>query len=112
MNNLMLVGRLTRDIEVKKLESGRNVCNITLAINRSYKNADGCYETDYVDCILWDGLANNINEYCKKGDLVGIRGRLQTSTYEKEDKKHKVLEVVAERLTFLANKKEENKEGT
>ena len=112
MNTLMLVGRLARDVEVKTLESGKEVTKVTLAINRSYKNADGVYDTDFIDCTLWDGLAININEYCKKGDLVGIRGRLQTSTYEKDDVKHKVMEVIVEKLSFLASvKKEENQEA-
>ena len=66
LNTLMLVGRLTRDVEVTTYESGKEVARITLAVSRSYKNVDGLYETDFIDCVLWDGLAKNINEYCKK----------------------------------------------
>jgi len=112
MNTLMLVGRLARDIEVRKTESGKDVTTVTLAINRSYKNADGIYETDFINCILWDGLAININEYCKKGDLVGIRGRLQTYSYEKDDINHKGIEVIVEKLSFLSSvKREDNQES-
>ena len=105
MNTLMLVGRLVRDAQVKTLDSGKEVTTITLAINRGYKNCDGVYETDFIDCTLWDGLAVNIHEYCRSGDLIGIRGRLMTSVYEKDGNNHKVLDVVAERISFLASSK-------
>lgn len=102
----MLVGRLVQDVEVNKLESGKEVARISLAVNRSFKNADGMYEVDFIDCILWDGLAKNIQEYCKRGDTVGVRGRLQVSHYEKDDVKRKAVDVVAERMTFIASSKE------
>ncbi len=111
MNSVMLVGRLAQDIDIKKLDSGKEVTRISLAVNRSYKNPEGIYETDFIDCILWDGLAKNTGEYCKKGDTIGVRGRLQTSTYEKDDVKRKVLEVIAEKITFLASKKENSQEA-
>lgn len=110
MNSVMLVGRLAQDIEVKTLDSGKEVTKIVLAVNRGHKNQDGIYETDFIDCTLWDLLAKNTFEYCKKGDTVGVRGRLQVSTYEKENVKHHVLEVIAERITFLASKKSGEKE--
>jgi len=109
LNTLMLVGRLASDIEVKKLDSGREVTNILLAVNRSFKNQDGTYDTDFINCTLWDGIAKSTGEYCKKGDLVGIRGRLQSDVYEKDDIKHHVLNVIAEKISFLASKKEEAK---
>ncbi len=109
MNSLMMVGRLARDIEVKTLESGKEVSRITLAVNRSFKNPDGTYDTDFIDCTLWEGLAKNTNEYCRKGDLVGIRGRLQTSVYEKDNVKHYTLDVIVERISFLAKKQEPEK---
>ena len=111
LNQIVLVGRLAKDVEVKELESGKKVANITLAVPRSFKNADGEYDTDFIDCILWDAVAQNTSEYCHKGDIVGVKGRLQTSEYEKEDgTKIKRQEVVAEKLTFLSSKKndEEN----
>ena len=111
MNNVMLVGRLAQDIEVHRLENGKEVTRVSIAVTRSFKNPDGVYEVDFIDCILWDGLAKNISDYCKKGDTVGVRGRLQTSVYEKDDQKHKITEVVVERLTFLSSSKQED-EGT
>lgn len=107
MNSVMLVGRLAQDIEVKQLDSGKEVTKVALAVPRSFKNPDGVYETDFFDCILWDGLAKNAGEYCHKGDTIGIRGRLQTSTYEVEKVKRKVVEIIVEKLTFLSSKKPE-----
>lgn len=110
VNSVMLVGRLAQDIEIKKLESGKEVTNVALAVNRSFKNPDGTYDTDFFDCVLWEGLAKNAMEYCKKGDTVGVRGRLQTDSYEKDGVKHKVVQIVVEKLTFLSSRKEETKE--
>jgi single-strand DNA-binding protein len=108
LNQIVIVGRLVRDPELRETESGKKVTNITLAIPRSYKNVKGEYETDYIDCVLWTGIAENTVEYCKKGDLLGVKGRVQTRTYETEDeKKRQVTEVVAEKITFLSPKRSE-----
>lgn len=105
MNTVMLVGRLAQDPEVRTTETGKTVTNISVAVNRSFKNPDGIYETDFIDCTLWDGLAKNLHEYCKKGDTVGVRGRLQVSHYEKDNVKFKKVDVIVEKLSFLASKK-------
>lgn len=103
LNQIVIVGRLTRDPELRETEAGKKVTNITLAIPRSYKNVNGEYETDFVDCVLWTGIAENTTEYCKKGDILGVKGRIQTRSYEVgEDKKKYVTEVVAEKVTFLS----------
>lgn len=105
LNQVVLVGRLTSDLEAKETESGKKVVSLTLAVPRSYKNMEGEYDTDFLDVVLWDTIAENTVEYCRKGDMVGIKGRLQASTYETEDgSKRKVTEVVAERVTFLSSK--------
>ena len=105
LNNVMLVGRLVQDPEVQESESGKKISQITLAVNRPYKNEDGVYETDFIDCVLWDGIAINTTEYCKKGDVVGVRGRLQTSNYETESgEKRKATQIIADKLTFLSSK--------
>lgn len=106
MNTVMLVGRLAQDIEVKTTETGKEVTKVSLAVNRSFKNPDGIYEVDFIDCVLWDGLAKNIDEYCKKGDTVGIRGRLQVSHYEVEGIKKKAVDVIVERMSFLGSSRE------
>ena len=107
LNQIVIVGRLVKDPELKQTESGKNVTNITLAVPRSYKNPNGEYETDYIDCILWTGIAENTTTYCKKGDLVGVKGRVQTRVYEKEEAKKYITEVVAEKVTFLTSRKTE-----
>lgn len=106
MNNMVyLIGRLTKDVELVN-EDGKENATITVASQRSYKNADGIYETDFIDCTLWNGIARNCAEYCKKGDLVGINGRLETFNVENEDgEKKKITRVVVDKLTFLASKK-------
>jgi len=106
LNQIVIVGRLVRDPELRETEAGKKVTNITLAVPRSYKNTNGEYETDFIDCVLWTGIAENTSEYCKKGDLLGVKGRVQTRVYETEDdKKRHVTEVVAEKVTFLSPKR-------
>ena len=104
LNQIVIVGRLVKDPELKETEKGKKVTNITLAVPRNYKNVNGEYDTDFIDCILWTGVAENTAEYCKKGDLLGVKGRIQSRSYEKEDQKKYVTEVVAEKVTFLTNK--------
>ena len=107
MNQTCIIGRLVRDPELKELEDGKKVSNITVAVQRSYKNENGEYEADFIDCTLWNGIADRTTEYCKKGDLVGVKGRLQTNNYENEKgEKRKITEVIAEKLTFLSSNRE------
>ena len=107
LNQVVLVGRLTKDLEVKELEDGKKVTNMTLAISRSFKNAEGEYETDFIDCSLWNSIAENTSEYCNKGDIVGVKGRIQSKIVEEDDKKRNELEVICEKITFLSSKKQE-----
>ena len=109
VNVVMLIGRLVRDPEIVECENGKKISRITLAVNRKFKSSDGIYHTDFIDCVLWNNFAKNVNEYCKKGDLIGVRGRIQIDAYEKEDgTKRKAIDVVVESLTFLTTAK--NKE--
>ena len=78
---------------------------MTLAVPRSYKNSEGQYETDFITCKLWQSVAQNTADYCKKGDLVGIRGRIETSNYETEEGRKYLTEIIADKVTFLSNKK-------
>lgn len=102
LNQTVLVGRLVRNPETEELESGKKVSNITIAVPRNYKNSEGEYETDFIDCTLWQGIAENTAEYCKKGDIIGIKGRLEI-----RDNK---LTLVAEKVTFLSNQKLKSKD--
>jgi len=105
LNQTIIVGRLVKDPEISVTDNGKKLSRITLAVPRSYKNSDGLYDTDYIDCTLWTGVAESASTYCKKGDLIGVRGRIQTAVIEKEDGKKKKTEVVAEKVTFLSTKK-------
>lgn len=104
LNQVVLVGRLVRDPEVKETKNGTSISKVTLAVPRSYKNVNGEYETDFIDCTLWQLMAVNTKEYCKKGDIVGVKGRLESHIYEKNDVKKHVIDVIAERVTFLSSK--------
>lgn len=110
LNQIILVGRLVRDPEVKKAKNGNSYSHITLAVPRSYKNVDGEYETDFLDCTLWQLMATNTKEYCKKGDIVGVKGRVESKVYEKDDEKKYVTEIIAEKVTFLSSNKTEAEE--
>lgn len=112
VNNYFCVGRLANEPEVKELEDGKKVTNITIAVPRSYKNANGEYETDFIDCTIWNNVAESTSEYCKKGDMIGIKGRIETSIYEKDDgEKVKRTNVIADRVSFLSSKTKEIKDS-
>ena len=108
LNQTVIVGRLVDSPEVRETESGKKVTNITLAVQRSYKNENGEYDTDFVDCTLWQGVAENTAEYCRKGDILGVKGRLETSIDQIDDKKIKKMNLVAEKVMFLSSKSKEN----
>ena len=111
LNNVILVGRLTGDPEIVEIEEAKKVTTVILAVNRNFKNADGIYECDFIRCILWNSVAASTTEYCKTGDVIGIKGRLQSSKYEDENGKiHYVTDVVAERVTFLSTNKKHDVE--
>lgn len=108
-NMVYLIGRLTENPTVEK-ENDREVCTINLAVQRTYKNEEGIYETDFLKCILWNDLATHTAEYCKKGDLVGIKGRIQNTKYENNGDIIYKNEIVVDRISFLASKGVSNEE--
>lgn len=99
LNQIILVGRLVSDPEINETENGKKGI-IKLAIPRSFKNVDGEYETDFVECVLWKAVADNVKEYCKKGDVVGVKGRIQSN--------ENGIEVIAEKVTFLSSSRKED----
>ncbi len=108
LNQTVLVGRLVSDPELRETDNGNKVTNITLAVPRSYKNVNGEYDTDFIPCVLWKGIAENTAEYVKKGDLIGIKGHLQTRSLELDENiKRQSVEIIAEKVTFLSSKKQE-----
>ncbi|MGP7817988.1 single-stranded DNA-binding protein [Niallia sp. 01092] len=108
INQVTLVGRLTRDPELRVTQEGTSVTNVTVAVGRNFRNQAGEYETDFVQCIFWKKTAENTVHYCRKGSLIGIMGRIQTRNYEnQEGKRIYVTEVIAEYVKFLDPKKTE-----
>ena len=102
LNQVVVVGRLLDDPIVRELDNGKKVSNVTLSVPRSYKNSNGEYEYDYFNCVLWQGVASTTSEYCHKGDLIGIKGRMKSNL--NKDNQY-VMEIVAEKVTFLSSKK-------
>lgn len=107
LNQIVLVGRLTRNIKINKSENGKKIANISLAIPRSFKNMEGTYDTDFIDCIAFENIAENTASYCSKGDIVGVKGRVQSRVVEKDGKKEYLMDIVAEKVTFLSSRKKE-----
>lgn len=107
LNQVVLVGRLTSDPEAVQLEGGHKKSIFNVAVPRSFKNSNGEYETDFIRCVLWDAIATSTAEYCHKGDIVGIKGRIQVTQFEENNEKKYITEVVAEKVTFLSSKKQE-----
>ena len=104
VNQVVLVGRLVKKPELRITENGKKMSVMTLAVPRNYKNVDGEYETDFLDCTLWTAIAENTNEYCDTGDMLGVKGRVQTRIIESADgTKKKKTEIVAEKVTFLTS---------
>jgi len=112
VNNAILVGRITSEPELIELEDGKKYTSIILAVNRNYKNEEGIYETDFIKCVLWNYAATNTVTYCRSGDVIGVKGRIQSSNYTDENgKKHYVTEIIAEKVTFLQSNKQLNNEN-
>lgn len=111
LNQVVLVGRLTDDVEVIKTEKDKKVANITLAIQRPFKNEEGVYEADFIKCTLWNSIAENTTQYCHKGDVVGVKGRIQMDHYEdKEGNQKTSFQVIAEKVTFLSSRSEHDQD--
>ncbi|ELY0461480.1 single-stranded DNA-binding protein [Listeria innocua] len=112
MNRVVLVGRLTKDPDLRYTPAGVAVATFTLAVNRPFKNAQGEQEADFIQCVVWRKPAENVANFLKKGSMAGVDGRVQTRNYEDSDGKRVfVTEVVAESVQFL-DPKNNNVEGT
>jgi len=84
MNNVSLIGRLTRDIEIKSSQNGNSFCNFTVAVNRNFKNANGEYESDFINCVAFKGTADFMNQYMHKGMQISVSGNIRTRTYDND----------------------------
>lgn len=102
INRVVLVGRLTKDPELKYTQTGIAVTRFTLAVNRAFKNAAGEQEADFISCVAWRKQAENVANFLKKGSLVGVDGRIQTGSFEGQDgKRVYTTEIVADSVQFL-----------
>ena len=105
MNKAILIGRLTRDPELRTIPTGRSVCQFSIAVNRTYTSASGEREADFINCVVWDKQAENLARYQKKGNQIAVDGRIQTRNYDDKDgKKVYVTEILATNISFLDTK--------
>ena len=112
-NQVILMGNLTRDPELRTTPNGQSVCSFSLALNRSYKGADGNWQeaTDYVDVVAWGPLGERVSQYLSKGRPCLVNGRLQSRSWEQEGVKRSKVEVVAQDVTFLGGRNEGGENG-
>lgn len=109
MNSICLVGRLTKDVELRYTPSNVAVATFTLAVNRTFKNENGEREADFINCVMWRQQAENLANWAKKGALIGITGRIQTRSYDNQQgQRVYVTEVVAETFQLLESKGQGN----
>lgn len=112
MNKAFLIGRLTKDAELRTTTSGKSVANFSLAVNRNFTNANGEREADFINCITFNKTGENLVKYTHKGSQIAVAGRIQTRNYDAQDgTKRYVTEIVVDELTFL-DKKEDKPELT
>ncbi len=104
MNRVILVGRITKDPEMKMTQSNIAVVSFTLAVNRQFSDAQGEKQADFIQCVVWRKQAENLARFVKKGALLGVEGRIQTRTYEAENGTRYVTEVLCDSIQFLESK--------
>ena len=112
MNKVILLGRLTRDPEVKTTQSDISVCSFTLAVDRKYKSASGEKQADFLSCVAWRQQAELLGKYFQKGSRVGVIGNIQTRNYDDANgKKVYVTEVIVDEIEFVDSKRDESSQG-
>ncbi len=106
LNQLILVGRITHHPEPRILEDGKKVLKFQIAVQRSFKNMNGDYDTDFMSVTCWEGIATIVESYIKKGVMIAVKGRMQSWKYELSDERSlNMLEIIAERVTYLSGDK-------
>lgn len=110
MNKVQLVGRLTKDPEIKLTSNQTAYCNFTVAVDRRFKDKDGQRQSDFINCVAWKQTADFIKKYFSKGSRIGICGSIQTRNYEKDGQKVFVTEVLVDEVEFVESTKAEAKE--
>jgi single-strand DNA-binding protein len=107
LNKIIIMGRLTADVELRATQSGKNVASFTVAVDRDFKGPNGEKETDFINCVAWQGTADFVSKYFQKSSMAVVAGRLQTRRYETSDgQKRTATEVIAENVYFGESKKE------
>ncbi|MFA6377503.1 MAG: single-stranded DNA-binding protein [Acholeplasmataceae bacterium] len=106
MNRVILVGRITKDPEVKTTQSNIPVCSFTLAVNRQFTDQSGERQADFIQCVVWRKQAENLERFVKKGALLGVEGRIQTRQYETDNGTRYVTEVLCDSIQFLESRSE------
>ena len=105
INRAVICGRLVRDPELRRTQNGTPVTSFTLAVNRTFKNADGQQEADFLNCVAWNKTAEIVEQYCSKGNLVGVEGRLQSRSYQDNQGNNRtVVEIIVEQIQFMESK--------
>ena len=105
INRVVLVGRMTRDPELRRTPQGDAVTSFTLAVNRNFTSRDGQQQADFINCVVWRKPAENVERYCSKGSLVGVEGRIQTRSYDNQQgQRVYVTEVICDSVQFLEPK--------
>jgi single-strand DNA-binding protein len=112
INRVILVGRITKDPEMKQTQSNIAVVSFTLAVNRQFTDSSGERQADFIQCVVWRKQAENLARFVKKGALLGIEGRIQTRTYEADNGTRYVTEVVCDSVQFLESKGDSTGETT
>lgn len=114
MNRVVLAGRLTADPEIRKSQNGNSVCRFSLAVTRKFKNQEGYYEADFINCVAFKGTADTINAYVSKGDMLIVEGRIQTSRYTRTDGSTGYsTDIAVDGITFVgSHKNAENSQTT
>lgn len=113
MNKVILVGRLTRDPEVRTMPNGNPVASFSLAINRPFKNKEGNVDADFINVSIFGRQAENVGKYVTKGSLIGCEGRIQTRSYDAQDgSKRYVTEVIADNVEFMSSSRNNNSGAT
>lgn len=106
INTVALSGRLTKDPELRKTQNNKSVATFAIAVDRDYKNQDGSRTADFISCVAWEKSAELLQTYCRKGDMIGVEGRVQTRNYQdKNGNRVYVTEVLAHKLSFLSRGK-------
>ena len=108
LNNCVIIGRITKDLELNKTQSNISYVRFTLAVNRSFTDESGERQADFINCIAWREQAENLVKFMKKGSQIGVQGRIQTGSYESDKGTVYTTDVVAERIQFLESKQENN----